>query len=368
MKKIYFVFGFFFFSLTTFAEEPQDFSRFEKQVKFSVSGIITPKVVKFETKEYFGNQTILLDEKGNLLPHKWVRSYEKTKKQNVMVSKVSSSFEGQGRNLIDGNFSTKLAFHPEKDLKKKIVLKFKEQTDVSGIIVHVDDGIIAPQKVSVRGLFKNNEWVNIVSNISFSHRIPFPTVSLTGLEISYKTPHFLRLTEIEILGQKEIEKKDELIFFAEENKNYTLLSNSHFGQKNYYSKEQQPLHTDTKTPVFTLPFSQKNPKFNPDFDGDGINDSEDLCPKFIDPENMDKDKNGRGDFCEDPDLDNIYSNKDNCPFKYNPDQLDSDQDSIGDVCDDKEGRWTENQDYLLWIVFTISAGFLGFLVFRSFKK
>lgn len=370
MKKIGFTLLIFpLLSLTAKAiETTPDYSRFEKQVEIKVSNIITPKVVKFETTEFFGNNTILLDETKKRIPHKWIHHYEKIKKQKNIITETSSVFEGNSRNLVDGNLNSNFAFHPESDNKKTIKLSFSEKTEVSGIFVHVDEGIIAPQKISVRGKFTNDTWTNIVDKVNFHPRIPFPKVSVYGLEISYQTRHFLRLNEIEILGQEEIEKKDELVFFAEEGKTYQLLGNAQFGQKKYYPEIQQPLKTDQKTPIFTLPKIQKNSLFNPDFDKDGINDDIDLCPKTVDPANTDNDKNGRGDFCEDPDLDRINSYTDNCPFKYNPKQIDSDQDEIGDLCDTEEGRWTENQDFLLWIVFIFGAGFLGFLIYRSLKK
>lgn len=370
MKKL--LFTFLLFPCISFAskstEMPLDYSRFEKKVDITVSNIITPKVVKFETLEYFGNKTILLDENQKRIPHQWIHSYEKIKKQQNITVKTSSTFEGSAQNLVDNNSSSNFAFHPESDKEKKITLSFPKKTEVSGIFIQVDSGTIAPQKISIRGKFENNQWTNIVDKINFSPRIPFPKVSVYAIEISYQTRHFLRLNEIEILGQEEIEKKDELIFFGEEGKKYKLLGFSHFGQKKYYPEIVQPLKTDSKTPLFKLPQSQKNPDFNPDFDKDGINDKQDLCPKIKDSTNVDADKNGRGDFCEDPDLDGYTSHKDNCPFQYNPKQIDSDQDKIGDACDNEEGRWTENQDFLLWIVFAFGAGVLGFLIYRSMKK
>ncbi len=178
----------------------------------------------------------------------------------------------------------------------------------------------------------------------------------------------MRLKEIEVQGQEETEKTDEIIFFAEEGKTYTLYSNAHFGQKYYTPKTYQPLNIDSKTPLFTLPNSTKNPTFNNDYDGDGLSDRIDLCPKIKDPKNTDFDGNGRGDACEDPDQDGIMSVKDNCPFKYNPQQTDSDADTKGDACDDVEDRVSENSDYLLYVVFGFAALFLGFLVWRSMKK
>ena len=58
-----------------------------------------------------------------------------------------------------------------------------------------------------------------------------------------------------------------------------------------------------------------------DFDEDGVVDTEDNCPKIINPEQDDRDGDGLGDTC------------DNCVSESNAEQLDGDGDGIGDVCD-----------------------------------
>ena len=56
-----------------------------------------------------------------------------------------------------------------------------------------------------------------------------------------------------------------------------------------------------------------------DFDNDGIEDSEDNCLYYPNPEQLDSDNDGIGDAC------------DGCP--NNPEQQDNDGDSIPDICD-----------------------------------
>lgn len=93
-----------------------------------------------------------------------------------------------------------------------------------------------------------------------------------------------------------------------------------------------------------------------DKDGDGVPDSEDICPTIFNPKRP-LDNNGQpnqdgdafGDVCDlclfnegmpcepyDPndfDGDGVPTAMDNCPYKSNMDQSDRDQDKIGDVCD-----------------------------------
>ena len=87
---------------------------------------------------------------------------------------------------------------------------------------------------------------------------------------------------------------------------------------------------------------------NEDADGDGIANSQDLCPFAFTGTNIsDSDNDGIGDECDplvnippvdlskstDTDADGLYDNLDNCPEAANPGQEDRDEDRIGDVCD-----------------------------------
>ncbi|MBL8785709.1 MAG: hypothetical protein JNJ59_12445 [Deltaproteobacteria bacterium] len=69
-----------------------------------------------------------------------------------------------------------------------------------------------------------------------------------------------------------------------------------------------------------------------DTDGDGVPDMCDTCPAIFDDQ-TDSDDDGTGDACEDSDSDGILDARDNCPAVANGDQKDSDHNGVGDACD-----------------------------------
>ena len=75
---------------------------------------------------------------------------------------------------------------------------------------------------------------------------------------------------------------------------------------------------------------------DPDQDGDGVPDTNDMCPvlpnKLV--KSVDTDGDGIDDSCDpDDDNDGIPDEKDNCSLVVNPDQKDSNGNGLGDACD-----------------------------------
>lgn len=71
-----------------------------------------------------------------------------------------------------------------------------------------------------------------------------------------------------------------------------------------------------------------------DLDGDGICAQQDNCPTVTNGDQADNDSDGLGDPCDpDGDNDGVNDDDDNCPLIANSDQADTDGDGLGDLCD-----------------------------------
>lgn len=76
-----------------------------------------------------------------------------------------------------------------------------------------------------------------------------------------------------------------------------------------------------------------NDPMNHDTDNDGFSDSFDNCPTVAQKNQLDADRDGAGDACDnDRDGDGWDNKGDNCPDYVNVDQADSDKNGVGDAC------------------------------------
>ena len=83
---------------------------------------------------------------------------------------------------------------------------------------------------------------------------------------------------------------------------------------------------------------------DPDDDGDGTPDVDDVCPTVADLQE-DTDNDGAGDACDDDDdADGVPDVLDNCPLVPNAGQLNSDEDDLGDACDPNDDNDPEPDD------------------------
>jgi len=319
MKYLGVLFIFFVF-VGVNAQIQEDVSRFKKVTKFKVRDIDDYQIVSFKIRDYMGGYTVLFDEDGEIVPHRFEPSFKTIDASLIRVEKVSSKKRGNLQDLVDGNINTSLIFDSSKDSVHSIIFKFKVPQIVSGIEIILNENIIPPSNITLKTKPEDSDiWLSVIKDQAFTNILKCDSFETTELSLTLTTKQLLGIADIKILQpSKQKEKTDQLIFFAYPQKEYTLYSEADFGQRKF-TFNYHPLRTDIRTKKFNLKTAKLNPQYNPDFDGDGIIDEQDLCPRIFDSKNLDIDHNQRGDLCEDPDGDGIISSIDNCPFFYNPD-------------------------------------------------
>ncbi len=341
--------------------------RFEQKIDFTVEGITTPKVVTFETSQRLGNFQALQNSDNGEFIHFEASTQFSEADWGMYLESISETIDGRSSYLQDQKTNTSVTFDSNNQNHIVTFDNTEARYLISEIDITLSSNTIPPDYVSIRAMLPgSSEWKTIIDQKRFSSRITFPKIQPQKIEVILESNNLLRVSEIDFSNDvRQKSRKERIHFYASEGQNYTLFTQPSFGQERISGISTQGLRTDNNTPVFDLPQAQKNEGYNPDFDLDGINDLQDLCPKVADETNADIDGNQRGDVCEDPDQDYYFSHKDNCPFVYNPDQKDSDADGLGDKCDESDDRTTEKDDLLITISFIVMVLALIFLITKS---
>jgi len=344
----------------------QDVTRYQQKIDFNVTGIVTPKVVTYETSEYLGNSLSLKNVTQNEVINFSQNNVSTLKRWIMPVLNNSNLMDGNTSAVQDDNTLSYITFDPNTNTKE-IIFNNPGKLSPSALNLILAENTERPKSITIQALLPgNDQWNTILDKSAFRNQITFPQIQPTQLRIIFETPNLLRLSELEwTTTNRQSEKKTQISFWAEEGDQFTLFIQPSFGQSALSITQNNPARTDSSTPRFQFPPLEANPSYNPDYDSDGILDGQDLCPRVADMNNTDFDNNGRGDVCEDPDQDGIYSSVDNCPFVSNSNQLDTDNDNLGDACDDTLDQKSENSDVWINLAFGLMVLALLALVARS---
>lgn len=344
---------------------PTDVTRFKQKIDFTVEGITTPKVVTYETYQSLGNFVALqkADTKDfisiqlnqTILENPW----------KLPILQASTLLDPNPDFIQDQNLSTFITF--DSNPNKTIIFTNPLLRMPAKLELSLAPNTNPPEAISIQALFLGqSDWQTIVDRVPFRNTINFPQILPQQIKVQFHTPHLFRLAELEWSPPNRVTtQKNKISFYAQEGTKFNLFIQPSFGQNRIPTTLDSPTSSDQNTPVFNFPPAERNPIYNPDFDGDRISDTQDLCPRVADTTNADIDKNGLGDACEDPDQDGVNSYLDNCPFVENSDQTDKDQDEIGDACDNTENRFTEQSDWWINVSFGLMVLALLYLIGRS---
>ena len=342
-----------------------ELNRFQTTDTIIVGDIVVPQVVMLELDGYRGDGLVLLDQTDKQVEFRVHngRSVEGSLLSEIvnMSSRLNRLSDDTNRHFFDSQ---------ESEHQFEVLV---EGGPITSMNIHFTPNTLPPRSVSVEYKIQD-QWIPLVTGIRYANNIPLGSIPViedqeTTLRVTLESDHLLGLRDVQILTGEQIKDTPVLAWYAEPNTEYVLYRKPNFGQHTgYYVAAQRPLAIDEVTPRVFVTTTENNPFYNPDYDRDGIDDVDDLCPRNKDAGNADIDNNGRGDVCEDKDQDGHVAGKDNCPLVYNPNQTDIDADGTGDVCDEADDRASEQLPYLDILLFGLLAGLLLWLVYRSTKK
>ena len=338
---------------------------------FLISMIIVPSIIAFEINEYeyFTDIKVHCEEyKGYVrfeIPDEYnflhtPNSYMEVdhfiernigggfynKQLNWFVKKIEGQSVSEVEKIFDNNHNSYLVSQDNEPIE--FIFENPNSKSIDKISIDLRDSSITSITI-----YDNDKKVDFTENINnFHYEIFFnnPTNS-DSLRFVLGYDDIIKIKEVSFFNYQTYNDKSFVYFYVDNNcvKNFRYYfgeygeNNARIGSKNL------PVEFDITVNTF------KNSLYEDDFDGDSIKNDNDNCLEIANTDQKDINYNGLGDACEDDDSDGIKNAIDNCPEIYNPDQLDGDGDGVGNVCDSVDGRFLEQNKYLVFIFAAIIA-------------
>lgn len=269
----------------------------------------------------------------------------------IEVSSVRESSQGvdfKPENMVDGDFNTFFEINPLVDRETAwFIVDLKENKLTNAISIDSFNREYTWTMIQVEGSNDLKNWLLLkkpteYSTIENPRIASYPASDFRYLRFKFWHTQSLRIHEVKIYGVKT----GSLVFQANSNNLYRIYYGNPEAERVEY--HTSGLYTTATTPSVGLSDEKINPGFNPDKDGDGINNYLDNCPLKSNANQKNSDTDSLGDICDncfnvpnqdqkDSDGDGIGDGCDNCPFISNPDQRDDNFNGIGYVCDDADG-------------------------------
>jgi hypothetical protein len=255
------------------------------------------------------------------------------------------------RVLTDDTSDTGITYdvHEESENAVLITLSADAPITSTSLQLELDQYVALPQTISIIGVQNGAERIVLAPVTMTNTRVFFPESSASTWKIRLTYAQPLRINEVR-LSQDTAEKSvaRNIRFLAQPTDTYVLYYNADRHVR--VSTIESGNLTDTRD-LLQLPAvtSQANPFYREsDTDNDTVPDLRDNCVQVSNSNQVDTDKNGRGDVCDDYDRDGHIQSRDNCPNIANAQQEDEDGDGIGNTCDGEESRFTEKYVWVPW--------------------
>jgi hypothetical protein len=235
---------------------------------------------------------------------------------------------------------------------------YAQAITTSQLTFELDKNVAIPDYVEMT-VYKNGQRNSIITKQRLnSSVILFPEYSAAQFEVTFYFTQPLRITEAKFIETQSTYTSRYVRFLARPGYSYQLYRDPEGVVPFQYLPEAGNLTVDTSNikEVKNIQFIQNPFYIPPDQDRDTIIDTTDNCIALANTDQLDVNKNGMGDACEDFDIDGILNSQDNCPDKPNTLQQDEDGDGKGDHCDSEESRLIEQWKFLPWLGIGVGFG------------
>ncbi|MEN8252407.1 MAG: thrombospondin type 3 repeat-containing protein [Patescibacteria group bacterium] len=354
--------------------------------------IDVPLVLNNDSRKF----AIIADSTGNIVPSTVVTQV----KGSEIVFKIKDSFGNwDARNMVDGKIDTFTEF-PFEEVKsdgeyeviktgivsrdsvsggEETIISEEKYTGNKGTepeeeknVVEIDltsnrpfrtdsmnfnfgKNVERPTRVRIVAVAEDgSEQVLLPEEFFVNNTIHFPEANTDHFRVTLHYAKPLRISEITFAEKDKPRMTENLVrFIAQPQMSYDIFHNTKNSVK-IKSMESPDFDVDEYVRVVRAESVRDNSFYKTaDTDKDGVVDGADNCVSVENADQVDRNKNNKGDACEDFDHDGIINAKDNCPNTANQNQKDSDTDGIGNVCDLEEGRLMEKYPWIPYVVLAV---------------
>jgi hypothetical protein len=327
------------FQVVTFAADSQ-FSDFQSIRNVTDSKLTTVNRIAVTLPILPEKGYAILETTTNRLQPTFSRSLFELNDIATTIAETSPITTGKD-NLKDKDFKTSTRFDFDKSSGYSfVVLKLDKPINTTSLSYYLDSNVQNPEEIAIQSKLSggSNEYQTILSRRENSNNsVSFPDTLADTFKVEFFHRQPLRIQELEIGKPTNKLTGYQIIWLGRPGENYRMYTDS---QKYIDLPTEETVNLanidDTIIPT-TLGELETNPDFKEsDTDKDTIVDKSDNCPYIFNTDQIDTDKNGKGDICEDKDGDGVLDGFDNCPTFANRSQIDTDANKIGDICEDKD--------------------------------
>ena len=365
------VFGFFVVSHFSYAQSSSSDSaaRYYRYQQFVImTEIAEPTLVSVPVAiTQYGQQKnyYLADDTGSPQPYELRTEYVDTPDYAFeLLTGNNIDLVGESISLrqIDNDW---LDIYPRDNLSGNVsvLVEAEYPITIDEVSLALTDGSNGPQSLALYVQIDplSDDFVLVDSATGVSS-LGFQTITADTWRLDMAVDRSVRIDAIlpNVVDDRAIVNQ-ELIFQALPDNTYTLYT---FGRRSVASDVSLNLAGEPEL-IAELSSLLPNPNYQPaDRDRDGVPDTTDNCPLHNNPEQLDSDNDGIGNYCEDSDRDYVIDGEDNCPMTPNRNQADRDIDGVGDLCDESDSRVGEAYTILPWLMIAAVSVVLGALFLR----